>query len=250
MFGEIFTNKWILGGFLLLIIIAGGCYLWYQHQLAFYIQPKAEVDEIRRQWAIERQAKAKSISAKQAADVVSDGSNMPITDKSKTDVNSMTDTSINETKKTITAPTKETAKTEEENESPHGFGPFPKVPPDYPGGYDPNFWTYDWGKNGELMKRVTIKLWEQGKTTHGSTMSNGLVYPTYPDTILVEWRTEKTPFGTKRYASRISWCPEAEEFQRSMKGKTIYEGDFPSRFEIVERKDAGIDPYDFLDLPR
>lgn len=34
MYRDFLINKWIIGGVLLLIIIAGGCYFWYQHSLA------------------------------------------------------------------------------------------------------------------------------------------------------------------------------------------------------------------------
>ena len=33
MYRDFLTNKWILGSIALLIIIAGGCYFWYQHSL-------------------------------------------------------------------------------------------------------------------------------------------------------------------------------------------------------------------------
>ena len=245
-----FYFRWLFGGLVVLLIIAGACYLWYHYDTAPYRREAAKTEEFARQWEKDRQAKLKT-TVEQAAEKAPAESDTPQNaEKPKAGAAAMTDTSIGETKKAVTAAMQETENTEEVPISPHGFGPFPKVPPDYPGGDDPKFWTYDWGRNGELMARVCIKLWKQGKTTHGSTMSNGLVYPTFPNTIIVEWQTQQTPFGPRRYARRTSWCPEAKGFQQQMKGKAIYEGDFPSHFKIVERKDAGIDPYAYLDLPR
>ena len=79
-------------------------------------------------------------------------------------------------------------------------------------------------------------------------MEDGLVYPVYPNTLIVKWKTKVTPSGIRRYASRIKGSPETESWQRSHKG-TIYESDIPSHFTVLEFKDAGIDPYEFLDLP-
>ena len=249
MIRDILTNKWVLGGLGFLILFAGLCYLWYQYTTAPYREQAAELDEMIQQ--SERQRTASTAKrTEQAADAPVD-SNTPTAEKPVTETTgAKTNTSTDETTKSVTAATQETDNTEELLISPHGFGPFPKVPSDYPGGYDPKFWEYPRTQNHELMTRVAIKLWEQGKQTHGTTMSNGLVYPTFPNTLIVTWKTQQTPFGTRRYASTISWCPEAEGFQRKMKRKLIYEGDFPSHFKIVERKDAGIDPYQFLDLPR
>lgn len=140
--------------------------------------------------------------------------------------------------------------------SPYGFGPYPEIPPEWFHFHgeepDPNFWNYDWGKNGELMMRVALKLWEQGTPTYGETMENGLVYPTYPNTIIVKWRTEETPFGIRRYSSLTQWSPETESFQRELKrqGRPVYEDEVPLHITVIEYKDAGIDPYEFLDLPR
>ena len=46
---DIITNKWFIGAIALLIIIAGACYLWYQHDTAPYRQEAAESAKLLRQ---------------------------------------------------------------------------------------------------------------------------------------------------------------------------------------------------------
>lgn len=62
MLRDIFTHKWILGGIALLIIIAGGCYFWYQYTTAPYEKVAAETSEYARQWEKEQKAAAKPVT--------------------------------------------------------------------------------------------------------------------------------------------------------------------------------------------
>ncbi|MDE0484798.1 MAG: hypothetical protein OXI67_19640 [Candidatus Poribacteria bacterium] len=239
-----FYTKWIIGGILLLIIIAGACYLWYQYDTAPY---KQEAAEVAREWEAAQKAKANR-KVKQAAEVSVEGTTQSAEksiNKLSTEVKNNTEA---EGKQQVSDIPSEAAAKSDEKVSPHGFGAYPKVPADMPGwGEDPNFWNYPRTANSELMARVQIKLWEQGKRTHGATMENGLIYPTFPNTLIVKWKTQWTPFGTRKRASRISGSPETESFLRNNRGP-IYENDIPSDIKVIEYKDAGIDPYTFLDL--
>ena len=46
MIHEFLTNKWILGAVGFIIMFAGVCYLWYQHQVAPYEKQAADTAEI------------------------------------------------------------------------------------------------------------------------------------------------------------------------------------------------------------
>ncbi len=248
MIRDIFTHKWTIGSMGILILIAAACYLYYQQTTAHDREQAAQTDKLLQEWKAERTPKP-TIKADQESTQTPAESTTPTAEKQKTDIHVTKNIEPTQTQTEVTA---QTAQVVDVPVSPYGFGPYPKIPEGYLGGVDPDFWTYDWPRDIELLHRVQMKLWEEGKPSYGGTMSSstGLVYPTFPNTIIVEWDTIETPSGTRRYATRTSWCPEAESFQRQMKGKIIYEGDFPSYLKIVERKDAGIDPYAFLDLPR
>ena len=132
--------------------------------------------------------------------------------------------------------------------SPHGFGPFPEVPPDY-------FRTAEevWGEERlrtmlpehELLSRVQIKLWTQGIHTFGAKFENGLVYPAYDDVIYIKWADSVAADG-KMYVVRQFGSPSVI----NQYGDDIYRGIFPTHLKVYEFPDGGIDPYEFLGLPR
>lgn len=135
--------------------------------------------------------------------------------------------------------------------SPHGFGPFPAVPPDY-------FRTAEevWGEarlrtmlpGHELLSRVQIKLWNQGIRTFGAKFENGLVYPAYDDVVWIEWADSVAADG-KMYIIRQFGAPEVLD-QMDQYEDNIHKGIFPPHLTVYEPPDGGIDPYEFLGLPR
>ena len=240
---DITPIKWIIGAIALLIIIAGACYLWYRYDTAPYRQEAAEAAKLLRQQ--EATQKTENNEVEQAADAPVDGSTLTTekpTDENTAEVKNNTEAEINQQAGTPV----DIAVKSDEKVSPYGFGPYPKLPQDFP---EQDFWEFPRDKNMELMDRVLVKLWEQGKRPHGVTMVKGLVYPTLPNTLIVKWKTEITPFGTRRKVVSVRYPPEAASFIRSHQPLTIYESDIPARFKVIEFKDAGIDPYQFLDLP-
>ena len=131
-------------------------------------------------------------------------------------------------------------------ESPHGLGPYPDIPRDYP---RQNVWAeleksyYDGYATieHELIHRVLIKLWKQGKKADSGTLSdqNGRVYPLYKDTVYIE-RREYEDGGIFSMLSHDSLGQYTD---------AVREGTQPSWIKIIPYEDGGIDPYSFLDLP-
>ncbi len=230
-----------------MLIFAAGCYWYYQHTTAHDRAEAGKAEQLLKQWEAEKAkptTPAETASPQAAAEDQNTTAEKPVHERIPPPEND----AQSKPSPTVTP----TAQVEKADElvSPHGFGPFPQIPEGYLGKeVDPNFWTYDWDKNGELVHRVLMKLWEEGTQAIGATMSNGLIYPNYPNTLIVEWKAQRTLFGTRRYASRTQGSPETESFLWSHRGP-IYESDIPSNIKVIEFKDAGIDPYDYLDLPR
>ncbi len=139
--------------------------------------------------------------------------------------------------------------------SPFGFGPYPEVPPDYPNA--PIWERYDYpegdGEFGsdfmrslELINRVLIKLWKQGRRATSASMERGLVYPGYPDTVYVTWAYVEEPDGTlSRYASDISSGPDVP---LSVHDTISDEGVIPFGIKVLSHDTDGINPYTFLNL--
>ena len=141
--------------------------------------------------------------------------------------------------------------------SPFGFGPYPQVPsdfpevpiwdedPDYPEG-DEHFGR-DFMRDLELMDRVLIKLWTQGRrATSASIDSSGIVYPGFPDTVYVTWRyTEELDGTMTRYASEISSGPDVP---LSVHDAISEEGTIPFGIQELSHETDGINAYTFLNL--
>ena len=179
------------------------------------------------------------------------GSIMPNTEKPINDTTGA-ETSTDKTTKPVTASTQQTDNTEEVRVSPHGFGHYPEVRQSMRDiGYNPiwenpNWETYSHAMEGELLSRVRIKAWEEGKESIGATIDykTGLVLLNFPDTIYV-WHGEninpKTG-ETQRYFTQVAGM--------SLSIDEMMNGTVPEGVTVLDGETSGIDPYEYLDLSR
>ncbi len=65
---DILTNKWLIGGIVMLLIVAGACYLWYQHDIAPYKQEAAEAEKLLHQSKETKQVSKTGNKAEQATE--------------------------------------------------------------------------------------------------------------------------------------------------------------------------------------
>ena len=137
-------------------------------------------------------------------------------------------------------------------ESVFGLGPLPDIPPDYP---RQNVWDsleksyYDGHANisHELINRVLIKYWNQGKKTASGILSGdtGRVIPLWKDTVYVRWSELEFEDGTtERYLGSYLCHGSLGSYEDSVENGTQ-----PSWIKVVLEEEAGVDPYSFLDLP-
>ena len=253
---DILTNKWVLGGIGFLIVLSVACVLWYQHDTAPHRKAAADAEELLRQSQIGKKVSDTDSVTEKTADVVSVESKTPTAEKSITDPHV--------TKKT--EPTQAQNETEADEAadvpvSPFGFGPYPEVPEDYP-------YSVHWesniglrhGMEHELLTRVRIKLWTQGIDAAGVTYGRGgLIYPVIRGVVYVTRSGDRITGvvlshpGDDLGVFDTFWDAETPEevdaaIQREMEGFTI--DDLPAGLTAVDYNTAGIDPYQFLDLPR
>ena len=80
MLRDIITNKWILGAIGFIILFAGVCYLWYQHQLAPYEKQAADTAEIVHQLEKNQQVQRKSSAAERTTEEGLTDSDTPMPD--------------------------------------------------------------------------------------------------------------------------------------------------------------------------
>lgn len=132
--------------------------------------------------------------------------------------------------------------------SPHGFGAYPEVPVDYPKAMTPTWIKYNGqqSRDFELQDRVLIKLWNQGDhDVGGAFMANGLVYPLYPNTAYVTYDSTEMPDGTVRRFIRSASGPLGTTPIIPARGGPPV---LPEGVTALDMDNAGINPYDFLDL--
>ena len=147
--------------------------------------------------------------------------------------------------------TEEVVEARPPRESIHGLGSYPEIPPDYP---HQNLWEdlendyYNGHANieHELIHRVLIKLWNQGKKTESAVLDsdNGRVYPLYKDIVYVGYaELEREDGSVEEYMSNYRSHSFLQDYEQA-----VAEGTQPSWLKVVLIEDGGIEPYSFLGL--
>lgn len=255
MIRELFRNKWILGAIGFLILFAGACYLWYQHDTAPYRQEAAETAELMREWESPVNTQRKT---NETANVPPSDKTVPSASESLPDTE-MTTVDSGDTPVSPKGDTPITVTAEQVRVSPHGFGPYPKIPDGWPQG----FFDRELSREHELLGRVRIKLHEQGVPTLGVGIDKtGMVYPFDKDQVYITFSETSLPsLGNVRYIADI--FGDATVFQQiasNAQARTRNSGlpiplqipieaDIPANVQVLD-KSEGFDPYEFLNLKR
>lgn len=254
------AGKWILGGVMCLLIVVVVCELWYKHSIAPYEKEAAETARIASEWEKLQKANTNNVTEEVTttpAKSTPATAEKPITET--IDVPGNVSGNANTSNIETGASPAETA--EDVPVSPHGFGPYPKLPDDP--WWSPNTWKGA-SADHELILRVLVKLWNQGTHAKGGVMRpSGLVYPIIAGVRYVEWDTKVRPSGESvRYISRSTGHPDDGKRLRAIrKNKSsnlsihpsernlLTEDDIPPDIKLVSYQEGGINPYAFLDLP-
>ena len=242
-------NKWILGGVAFLIVLAVACVLWYQHDTAADRKAAADAEKLLRQLEITEKVADTDSDTEQAGEVTAESetptAEKPVTEKPVTET---PDRGTEGTEVEIQAQTD--AETQVENAetstdvqvSPHGFGPYPEVPEDYPSKVD---WSLRDSPKAELLTRVLIKLWTEGeKNFLGGGTYRGKVYPWYHNTIYVRFSSYKNADGEIVRQADIKMSSPSVDWSAVKDWSNP-----PPHIRILELDSSGIDPYQYLDLP-
>ncbi|MDE0485204.1 MAG: hypothetical protein OXI67_21725 [Candidatus Poribacteria bacterium] len=238
---DITPIKWLIGAIALLIIVAGACYLWYQHSLADERKAAAEATELARQWELTQKADTES-GVEQAADVISAQGTMPTTEKPRTKRGEPAVTKDNAPVETqnVAAGMPSVENTKPVRVSPHGFGPYPKIPEGAP---IAEFHESD-DVGMELLLRTAVKAWNEGERFLGASGDEEKVYLHYPNTLYVWYTTVDNGDGT--FSKRISRGKSGGDV--NITEEQVRTGNLPPGLRIIEMDKAGIEPYSYLGL--
>ena len=156
--------------------------------------------------------------------------------------------------------------------SPYGFGPYPEIPADFPSSWMaglPWLWSEErvaqsearqqgslerrgisfteYMKIVELLGRLNIKLWNEGRDFNGITTldQTGLFYPDEPNVLYVEWSEAEHPITgeVRRYMSRTIGSALQNMPIAAMEGREP-----PPDWIEMRSLNEGIDPYKYLGL--
>ena len=94
----------------------------------------------------------------------------------------------------------------------------------------------------KLLEKVRIKLLNQGVDVRGAGMENGKVYPTIPGTVYIRWANDGMG---GRYIMDMSGHPDDDHDYIQ---ERLEAGETPSGITVLEYDEAGINPYEYLDL--
>ena len=244
-----------LGALLLFCVIAGGFTLWYHHERkklaeedkAFQQRREEQNPAPTRIPSVTTEATDNTPPVKRLSQI-GDTTNVSPETMEHSDESEGTPHSDAEPSSAEKAAPETAA--EDVSVSPYGFGPYPPLPEGWPA----DIWPRQ-SATHELMMRVEIKLAHQGIDVRGSIRKNGLVYPMISDTVYIEWGEKRGPDGPVRYLARIAGDPHACDWLDAIqdaKGKfeSFTEADFPSHIQVLSYEEGGINPYQFLDLPK
>lgn len=260
MIRNIISQKWIIGGISLLLIISAACYIWYQDDIAAERKAAADTSKITRLYKIERKIdtevdqESQTSYPEEIARKQAEGKNTVVLHPDEPPKPKSKAGKYLQIEKEGIVKQDDTSQTED-NVSPYGFGPYPEIPIDFP---FPVEWHFKGSNaNHELMARIAIKLWNQGIDTRGITMVDGLAYPNYIDTVYVRWGETTDDNGNPiKYIRRLGGFPPAcqrivsNNIARHGERRAMTEEDIPTDITVRLYDEAGIDPYTFLDLPK
>lgn len=138
--------------------------------------------------------------------------------------------------------------------SPFGFGPYPEIPEGmldsvgHP--YKPAWKRTNWPNIGlperaELMSRVAIKAWKEGHHRNwiGIGGAYGNFYFNYPNTVYVWYGEKENDDG-----SITQYITRAKGMTLSL--EQMEKGTVPPGVRVLDGEKEGIDPYEYLDLPK
>ena len=260
MYRDILTNKWVLGGVGFLIVFTVACYLWYQHDIAPYKQEAADAEKLLRQSKEAKQLKNGKTREKEftATETLPDIVRTDNTVEQQTH-NVTTKVSKETSSQTVTA---SDIGEKEVKVSPYGFGPYPEVPQGFIDAVFKPLWLLPDeilsqrrkppSRNVELMQRVMIKLWKQGRTdVQAAFMDGERVRVHFKNHAYVRYSTS-TGFNGEEVRYISSWRSGSDIPAPKRDPSNPFDtsdSNIPPGVELIDMdKDPGIDPYEFLGL--
>ncbi len=235
-------SYWGIAALIVFVIAAGGFIYWQLSEVQqFKKQLAQEAEELLRQSKKSKKVSKTGNKAEQATSVTPEESDTRTAEKPRNEKTSVTDKT--EPTQAQTAAPADSAEAADVPVSPYGFGPYPEVPEDMPYRHHHTAWEKD-TLESELLSRVLIKLWTSGERNFiGGSTRNGKIYPHYHDTVYVTFREYERRGEIIRFAAKIKSGPHVRYTAEELLNP-------PPHLRVLDLETSGIDPYQYLNLPR
>ena len=248
--------KLTFGGVVLFVFLAICCYLWYQWETEPYRKDYAKTQQLIQEWT----SPLNTMETVQVLDdveiqVVDPAEQKPLSVEKSADKTNTPIADVNRVKINRLAP----EQTEPVRLSPNGLGAYPDIPEGYPieHPFDDKM-DIDY----ELIARVRINLFRDYgifAESIGMDGTTGFVQILDENQIYIDWSSTVDDEGKSiNYVSSLTALPnivaKIHENARNRnpnfrEGDLILASDIPKDILILSGND-GIDPYEYLDLPR
>ena len=238
-------TKWIVGAAFVLLIIAAGCIWYYQHTTAQDREQAAQAEKRLQQWKANKEQKPTIKAETEETDTPAENTTSTA-EKPTTDTTAVTkNTEPIQVQSDVPA---QTAETTDVQVSPHGFGPYPEVPDDYPGYIEWKVNPDNPSRTFELMGRVFVKLWTEGeKNFRGGSTHKDKILPHYNDVVYISW-SEYTDPTDGELVRRISGYTAGPHVSKKFKFTIDDLYDPPPGLRVLDIESSGINPYEYLNL--
>lgn len=258
MLKDLLSNRLFLGAFVFFVLIVGGTQ-WY----SWYVKRRGKAEFERTQQAVQalkKKNKTHTATGTQPVEFEAEGFvDTPLeiggTQRSEeTEALPAEDVDFLDIADAFLLEDIGEIETPEARVSPFGFGPYPDVPEDYIAGHGLPIWyehnfdnqpaTATHERNVELIDRVLIKLWKEGKDVLSGFYRYGKVYPLYSKSAYVKYHDRIHDEG---YSTGLMVI-ESPDFDIKLTIEQLQNGNIPAGYQVFELDNSGLDPYAFLGL--
>ena len=250
MLRDLLSSRWFQGGFAFFVLVVGSSLLYSWH-----VQRTTEAELARHDRFTQGLEKPSDARPAQEVNVPTENETPGLVntpdENTDTQMSDETEALPNETELLDLADAflpddvvSEEAPAEDVQVSRFGLGPYPEIPKEW--NFLPNYWETVEDIETELLRRVTIKMHNEGiRSKYGSVgigYSTGLITALERGSVLVEYEIDEN--GEKRIYSTLAHPDDLSQ------GIYTRFSEIPSHLKIVTPDEIAFDPYEYLGLSK
>ena len=244
MFGDLLSSRMIQAGLVFFVLVVGGSllYSWHVHRTTDAEFPRPDAVQVNHREAARDTGGIRSGDFEQAAPELDADDTPTVSDDTAAPSTSETAAETIDSTETIETDAVSADALDPSKMSRFGLGPYPEIPKEW--NFLPNYWETVDSIESELLRRVTIKMHNEGiRSKYGSVGINprtGLIIALERGSVLVEYEIDEN--GEKSIYRTLAHPDDLSQ------GMYTRFREIPSQLKIVTPDDIAFDPYEYLGL--